>query len=97
MLKTEGVAKKSKDTDHEWHEPLNEDRLRYAIDDVRYLPKLREALMRTVKERNQERGLELFMPTYREYMKMQYRGVPLDLRAVQHTLGEIPNESGGCA
>jgi DNA polymerase I-like protein with 3'-5' exonuclease and polymerase domains len=79
VLKTEGVAKISKDTDHEWQESLNTERLRYAIDDVRYLPALREALMRLVEERDQTCGLELFMPAYREYMRMQYRGVPLDL------------------
>jgi DNA polymerase I-like protein with 3'-5' exonuclease and polymerase domains len=79
VLKREGVAKISKDTDHEWHEPLTEDRIRYAIDDVRYLWALRDALMAVVEERDQARGLELFMPAYREYMCMQYRGVPLDL------------------
>jgi len=79
VLKTERVAKIFKDTDHEWHEPLNEDRLNYAIDDVRYLPALRDTLMRVVEERNQLPGLKLFMPAYREYMQMQYRGVPLDL------------------
>jgi hypothetical protein len=66
VLKTEGVARISKDIDHGWHEPLNEKRLNYATDDVRYLPALRDALMDVVKERNQLLGLDLFMPTYRE-------------------------------
>jgi hypothetical protein len=35
--------------------------------------------MRVVEERNQLPGLKLSMPVYREYMRMQYRGVPLDL------------------
>src|SRR5215207_6486337 len=79
VLRKEKVANIGKDTDHEWQEPLNQERLKYAIDDVRYLPALRDALMRVVEERNQLPGLKLFMPAYREYMRMQYRGVPLDL------------------
>jgi DNA polymerase I-like protein with 3'-5' exonuclease and polymerase domains len=79
VLRTEGVASISKEVDHEWHEPLNEDRLRYAIDDVRYLPALVDALMAVVYERNQLEALELFTAAYREYMQMQYRGLPLDL------------------
>src|SRR5215212_1479120 len=79
VLRTEGVASISKEVDHEWHEPLNEDRLRYAIDDVRYLPALVDALMAVVYERNQLEALELFTAAYREYLQMQYRGLPLDL------------------
>jgi ribonuclease D len=80
VLKTEGVARISKDTDHEWHEPLTHERLKYAVDDVRYLKPLRDALVRVVEERGQVEGLNLFMPTYREYMGMQCRGLPLDLQ-----------------
>jgi len=79
VLKSERVAKIPKEVDHEWHEPLNEDRLNYATDDVRYLPALVGALMGVVKERNQLEALELFTGAYREYMQMQYRGLPIDL------------------
>jgi hypothetical protein len=35
--------------------------------------------MAVVYERNQLEALELFTAAYREYMQMQYRGLPLDL------------------
>jgi DNA polymerase I-like protein with 3'-5' exonuclease and polymerase domains len=80
VLRKEKVANIGKDTDHEWQEPLNPERLGYAIDDARHLPALADALMAVVADRQQQRGLKLFMPAYREYMQMQYRGVPLDLK-----------------
>jgi len=77
-LKQEGVATIPKATDHRWDEPLTDERLIYAIDDVRYLHELHHKLMDLVEERNQHAGLEMYETVYREYMQMQYRGQPLD-------------------
>lgn len=78
ILKREGVANLDKEVDHKWEEPLTDERLRYATDDVRYLQNLRDALMELVEKRDLAEGLELFRDVYPAYLKMQYEGQPVD-------------------
>jgi DNA polymerase I-like protein with 3'-5' exonuclease and polymerase domains len=95
VLRTEGVANIAKDTDHEWHEPLTEQRMRYAVDDVKHLPDLYRALMKLIEERGQGRGLKLFEAAHREYMRMQYRGVPIDLDRFNALLEKFETRTAG--
>ncbi len=78
VLIQEKVAETPNETDHRWHEPLNEERLRYAQDDVRHLIELYPRLMDLIEERSLGRGLELFKRVYPVYLRMQSRGVPFD-------------------
>ena len=74
----EKVAEIDNETDHDWHLPLNEQRLLYAQDDVQYLHELHERLVVLVDERDLGKGVELFESILPVYMRMQHRGVPLD-------------------
>ena len=78
-LAQEGVAGIPHETDHRWNEPLNAERLTYARDDVLYLIPLERALMGLIEKRELLEGLRLFKRVYPAYLRMQYRGVPLDL------------------
>jgi DNA polymerase I-like protein with 3'-5' exonuclease and polymerase domains len=67
-----------KETEHRWERHFLEEDLRYAVDDVEHLPELYRKLRGVIEERGLEEGLRLFKRVYPAYMRMQYRGLPLD-------------------
>jgi len=78
VLIQECVAEIHNETDHRWDEPLNEQRLLYARDDVQYLPELYTRLMELIDERALAEGYDLYKRVFPIYLRMQYRGVPFD-------------------
>jgi len=67
-----------KETDHRWDQPLTEDRMRYASDDVEYLQPLYERLLEQVEKAGMLEAYELLRKVHPVYMRQQVRGVPFD-------------------
>jgi DNA polymerase I-like protein with 3'-5' exonuclease and polymerase domains len=70
-----GIAK---ETDHRWAEPLTEERLRYASDDVEHLIDLYHSLLAKVEKDGLLPAYQLIKKVYPIYMRQQARGVPFD-------------------
>jgi DNA polymerase-1 len=67
-----------KETDHRWGEPLTEDRLRYATDDVEHLIDLYRDLSAKVEKNGMLEAYGLIKKVHPLYMRKQARGVPFD-------------------
>jgi DNA polymerase-1 len=65
-------------TDYRWDLPLNEDRLRYASDDVEHLIPLYHDLLAKVEKDGMLKAYEVIRKVYPVYMRQQARGVPFD-------------------
>ena len=82
------------EVDHRWGEPLNEDRIRYAVDDVRHLKELYGKLLEYVEEDGLQEGLDLIRSVYPAYMGMQARGVPFDKKLFEDLQKQLKNRVG---
>ncbi len=94
VLRREGVADIPKETDHEWEEPLTDERLGYATDDVRYLPELYGRLYGSVEERGLSGPYELYRRVYRMYVHTQYDGQPIDERRLERYTKKLEEKVG---
>src|SRR5829696_3495629 len=67
-----------KETDHRWSEPLTEERMRYASDNVEHLMLLYHDLLLKVEKDGMLPAYQLLQKVYPIYMRQQARGVPFD-------------------
>jgi DNA polymerase I-like protein with 3'-5' exonuclease and polymerase domains len=79
----------SKETDHRWDQPLTEDRLRYAAEDVEHLIDLYHDLYAKVKADGMLEAYRLLQKVYPVYMRQQARGVPFDVDRYRDMRGRL--------
>jgi DNA polymerase I-like protein with 3'-5' exonuclease and polymerase domains len=81
-----------KDRTLRWGEPLSEDHLRYASDDVRYLHALYEILQRIIDKNGVRRAYEDTLLVLPVYLEAQIRGVPLDKERFESLLENLESK-----
>jgi ribonuclease D len=83
-----------KETDHRWDQPLTEERLRYASDDVKHLQPLYHALLEKVKKDGTLDAYNLIRKVYPLYMRQQVRGVPFDAELYEEMRSRLQKKVG---
>jgi DNA polymerase-1 len=83
-----------KETDHRWDQPLTEERLRYASDDVKHLQRLYHDLLEKVKKDGMLDAYKLIHKVYPLYMRQQVRGVPFDAELYEEMRSRLQKKVG---
>jgi DNA polymerase I len=83
-----------KETDQRWDQPLTEERLRYASDDVKHLQPLYHALLEKVKKDGTLDAYNLIRKVYPLYMRQQVRGVPFDAELYEEMRSRLQKKVG---
>jgi DNA polymerase I-like protein with 3'-5' exonuclease and polymerase domains len=79
----------AKETDHRWEQPLTEERLLYASEDVEHLERLYHDLLGKVEKEGFGPAYDLLRKVYPTYMRQQARGVPFDAARYEEMRGRL--------